>query len=673
MKRYIFFIVLFICLLIPESSFASTLSLSPSAGTFSVGSTFNVSVLLDTKGKSINALQVFLTFPSDKLQVVSPSTGQSIVGVWTAPPKYNNTLGTVSLEGGIPGGIVTSSGVLTTVTFRVKSVGEGIVKFTDKSKVLLDDGLATDDLAQVGNAVFTFRLPPPQGPIVASSTHPDQSFWYQEKSAVLHFANETSGVEGFSYVLNEDPISAPDNISEGTRQSVSYQELSDGIHYFHIKALRDGVWGGTTHFAIKVDTTPPSEFQVELLPNKRTTSLNPIAEFGTTDLNSGIDHYEIKIEPLSREAIQSFGSGNKPIFIEANSPFVLPELAKGSYDVVVHAYDKAGNFREENERLSLTNFTFKIIDKEGIRLGNAVVLPWLWVSIIGGILVLLLAYGAYRTWHWRRHVSQAHQEKVLPGDVLKELDELKKYRERYGAKAIILLLLFSTLFFSGSILAQNTLSVDPPLIDTISRDISNREIFYVGGKTNVSEGSVILYLQNLLTGETLSYEVGSDRNGNWFYRHDGFLFAGEYLIWAQGKDGENFSPPGPQEKIIVEKTAVQFGSNRLSYEVIYLFVIIILGIALIGLALFIIFHYYHGRKKYLEFQREIREAEESIKRGFAILHRDIQAELATIHKMKLSNEFSGEERQREEQLLRDLGDVQKRIGDEIWHIKKETW
>ena len=127
MKRYIFFIVLFICLLIPESSFASTLSLSPSAGTFSVGSTFNVSVLLDTKGKSINALQVFLTFPSDKLQVVSPSTGQSIVGVWTAPPKYNNTLGTVSLEGGIPGGIVTSSGVLTTVTFRVKSVGEGIV------------------------------------------------------------------------------------------------------------------------------------------------------------------------------------------------------------------------------------------------------------------------------------------------------------------------------------------------------------------------------------------------------------------------------------------------------------------------------------------------------------------------------------------------------------------
>src|SRR3989344_4123328 len=104
MKRCIL-ITFFICLFaLPKMGLASSLSLSPDSGTFLTENTFNVSVLLDTEGKSINALQVFLTFPPDKLQIISPSTGSSIVNVWTVPPKFNNTAGTVSLEGGIPGG-----------------------------------------------------------------------------------------------------------------------------------------------------------------------------------------------------------------------------------------------------------------------------------------------------------------------------------------------------------------------------------------------------------------------------------------------------------------------------------------------------------------------------------------------------------------------------------------
>jgi hypothetical protein len=69
-------------------------------------------------------------------------------------------------------------------------------------------------------------------------------------------------------------------------------------------------------------------------------------------------------------------------------------------------------------------------------------------------------------------------------------------------------------------------------------------------------------------------------------------------------------------------------------------------------------------------QKETREAEESIRRGFAVLHRDIEAELALIKKSGLNPELSAEAKQKEEQLLRDLNSVQKYISKEIWDIEK---
>ncbi|MBP9714934.1 MAG: hypothetical protein KBD52_00360 [Candidatus Pacebacteria bacterium] len=670
MKRY-FLILILVVFFLPKIILASSLSLSPSTGTFSVGSTFNVAVLLDTKDKAVNAMQIFLSYPADKLQIVSPSTGKSIIGVWSSPPQFDNSKGTMVLEGGVPGGIIASSGVITNITFRVKSTGQAILRFKDNSEIYLDDGLATADLSQASNAVYQFRLPPPQGPIVVSETHPDQSVWYQNKNAVLLFADEAGEVQGFSYVLNSDPVSEPDNISEGVKKSVVYNDLDDGVQYFHIKALRDGLWGGTTHFAVNIDSTPPSPFPVNILPSARTASTSPVAQFATTDQLSGVDYYEIKIEPLSTEAINALGNGAS-LYVEANSPYVIPALVKGSYDVTVRVFDRAQNVREVRKHLAITNLIFGFIGDNGVRIRGAVTLPWMWVSVMGLLLILVLAYIAYRVWRWRRKIIKAHGGKKLPEDIAKELGELQKYREKYGASTLVVLFILLS-FLSFNQVQAETSEIAPPLINTVSENISNKEIFYIGGKTNIAEQEVVLYFQNLTSGETLSYNITSDKEGNWFYRHNKFLPAGEFLLWVQGKDGEVMSPPSPQERIVVEKTAIQFGSNRLSYEVIYLFVIILLGLALIGLIIFIIYHYHHGRKKYIEFQNEIRNAEESIKRGFAVLHRDIQAELGVIGKMKLSKELMGEEKQKEEQLMRDLNEVQKRIGDEIWQIKKETW
>lgn len=673
MKKHIFIIFFLSLLFFPGTAWAATLLLSPSAGTFSVGSTFDVSILLDTKGQSINALEVDISFPPDMLQIVSPSTGKSIISVWTDAPKFDNKNGKINFQGGIPGGITASNALVSTITFRVKSVGEGLVRFLDKSKVLLNDGLGTDVLNQTANAVYKFKLPPPAGPIVVSSTNPDQATWYPNKTVSLQFVSEAPGTEGYSYILSDEPTTVPDDINEGKKNSVSYTNLSDGIHYFHVKSLRAGAWGGVTHFAIKVDATPPADFSIDIAPSSRTTSRNPIIQFTTTDALSGIDHYELKLISLSiggsASAADTTDVGG--FFIEAISPYTPSALALGSYDVIVRSYDKSGNFQEVTERLRVVTPFFAFIGSTGINFGSWV-LPWVWLWLILFILLVLLINTARKTRLWREYVHFAQKRGELPEHITAQLEELKKYREKYGAKLVLMFFIISSILFIGSKVEAQTAQIAPPLITTISKNVSNEEIFYVGGKTDFTNAGVVIYLQNLGTGETFSQYTESDNKGDWFYRHTNFLSPGNYLLWAQGKTGEELSPPGPQVKMTVNRTAVQFGGGRLSYETIYLFIIILLSIAILGLGAYIIYHYYHGRKKHLQFQKDIREAEESIKRGFAVLKRDIEAELTVISKVKLNAELSAEERIKEAQLMSDLEAVQNRIGKEIWEISKEA-
>jgi len=120
----------------------------------------------------------------------------------------------------------------------------------------------------------------------------------------------------------------------------------------------------------------------------------------------------------------------------------------------------------------------------------------------------------------------------------------------------------------------------------------------------------------------------------------------------------------------VRQTAIQFGASRLSYETLYLIGILVLIVILIGLLAYIIFHAYSGRKKHREFWKEVKEAEESVRRGFAVLRRDIQSELAVVKKAKLSKALSEEEKAKEERLLRDLEEIEQYIGKEIWDIEE---
>ena len=662
---------------------AASLYVSPTTGTFSVGSTFTVSILVNTGGQYINAVEANLRFPPDKLQVVSPTAGKSFIQIWVSQPTYSNSEGTMKFQGTVPTpGIQTEAGLISTVTFRVKSIGTAVLKITDGSKVLLNDGRGTDILGQTTDGIYYLVLPPPAGPTVTSRTNPDQEKWYNTKSVVFEWS-AAADIQGYSYILNENPIDEPDDISEGVKTRVVYNNLADGTYYFHIKSLRQGAWGGTTDYIVKIDNTPPAAFKINFSPGSYTSNPRPIIDFTTTDVTSGIEHYELKIIPLDLPLAQT-EQANTPFFIETSPPYSR-NLGEGRYQVAIRAYDYAGNYYQSENKLTIVKLLFEFLNSDGLRVAGFTI-GWPYVCVIGIILLALLVYLARFAWRLHRRVEKQLEAGALkhPAIALK-LEELKAKQSEYGGKkgiaaALIILALslsflslktaFAELSSTTTAITESNVSVEPPVVTLFPSSISNDEILYIGGRAGAPQAKVLIYIQRLETGSTISATAVTDKNGAWFYSFPQFLETGHYVVWTQLKVGESISPPSSKSELSVAPTAIQIGGSRLNYQDFYFILFLIFAAAFFGLLIYSIYHVYHFRVKSRRLNQEIKEAEESIRRGFSVLRRDIEAELGIVRKLKLSKELSFEEKLREEKLLKDLDFVSRYITKEVWDIEE---
>jgi hypothetical protein len=318
----------------------SILFLSPNSGTNLVGSTFNVSVLLNTQGESISAVQLDVKFPADKLRIVKPSSDKSLLAIWLEPPVYSNTDGTAKLVGIIPNGITTESGLVTTITFEAIATGLATVEVQRTSSVLANDGQGTELLSGFGRATFELTPKPPEGVEVFSDTHPFGDIWYNNSSPALSL-DKPEGIQDFSYELDNKPFTIPDNTPDTADDVVAFEGTADGLWYFHVKARKDDVWGTTTHMPLRIDTTPPAAFtpHAEILFSGQLGKV--LVSFFTTDAHSGIDHYEVGVLSADQDPSET------PAFVRAESPYQLPNVIGKNFRVVVRAFDRAGNVRDE--------------------------------------------------------------------------------------------------------------------------------------------------------------------------------------------------------------------------------------------------------------------------------------------------------------------------------------
>jgi len=395
----------------PVRAAGASLYLSPASGTFFVGSTFDVSVFVNTAREDVNAVQVDIKFDPQKLQVASPTAGKSFIEVWVSQPTYSNVKGEMTFIGGVPSpGINTSAGLVSTVTFRIISPGKTSVLFLDSSKVLRNDSEGTNILTSMGRGEYFLLIPPPEGPEVFSSTHPDKNKWYKNNNPTFSWGKEEE-VTDFSYSFDQDAVGVPDNISEGDHTSVSYSEVGDGIWYFHVKAKKAEVWGGTSHYPVQIDSSPPAAFTPTVEPSPETIEKQPLVSFITTDALSGIDYYQLKyidITPERKEEEVGF-------FREVTSPYKLPSLEIGKYLVVVRAYDVAGNFREGTVKIQI--FPEGIfLTRRGIQFREWI-LPW-WALI----LILLIILVSICFYFWQRHRTQFKRRKSKLGEIEKKFE-----------------------------------------------------------------------------------------------------------------------------------------------------------------------------------------------------------------------------------------------------------
>ncbi len=386
----------------------SEISVTPKSGIFTEGSTFEVPIYINTKGHSINAIALTIGFDAKKLSIVSPSGGKSIIGLWVQPPSYDNVKGTVTIVGTIPGGITTNSGLVVTVTFQAKATGRAEVNIKSDSSVLLNDGLGSATILDSSRGVYEIVPKPPEGVHVFSDTHPFQDRWYNNNSPTVAWDIDP-GVTAFSYVLDTNPNTVPDNTQMGLTASKSFEKMKDGLWYFHIKAFKAGGWSTTNHFLLRIDTTPPAEFSPTVGYVTSSDSPRSLVSFFTTDGLSGIDRYEIGvIDKVQAET-------SSPVFIETESPYQLPSQTIKDARVIIRAFDHAGNVREGFADIAVPKLVWKFLtdNKIAILLGGL------------GLFILFLLFHYLFGHHILRHTRNVFR-RIKREEKLEELKELEE-------------------------------------------------------------------------------------------------------------------------------------------------------------------------------------------------------------------------------------------------------
>lgn len=352
------FLVMLFGAIIP-GALAQSLYISSDSGQYYVSSAFTAKLYMDSSGVAVNAAQATINFPADLLEVKSISKEGSVFSLWPQEPEFSNINGKISFSGGAPAPGITGIGRILTVNFKVKKQGDAILSITEGSLLkadgrgtnvlsnssgliykadykLIDKNTSAENNASVENkgdtgelAEFSFS------PEIYSLSHPDQNQWYKERNVKIGW-KISKEVAGASVKMDKNPYSDPDSVSQGIFSSKTYENIKDGIWYFHLKLKNQISWSKTFHYKFQIDTESPDPFNIKIDDYGDPTSPQPALYFETKDDLSGIKNYEVKID------------GKNAISVEPgkSNPFVLPIQDHGTHGVSIWAADRAGNGTE---------------------------------------------------------------------------------------------------------------------------------------------------------------------------------------------------------------------------------------------------------------------------------------------------------------------------------------
>lgn len=358
-----FFLFLVSCFLFSTSAHAASYSFSPASGSYEVGKTFTVSVMVDPGTDAVNTGDGALSYDTAKLTAVSVSKEGSVFNLWVTEPALNAGAGTVTFAGGATTPFSGSKRVVT-VSFKAKAEGAATVKL-DKGTLLA--GAGQNVLAgSLPTASFTItpaaakppveekpdtpapakparavNIPVPDAPVIKSSTHKEEGTWYNQNTVKLTW-DLPYGVTGLKKLWSEKADAEPTEVHEPPIPDWTKENVADGVWYFHAAYKNRGGWGSSTAFKVQIDTTPPKEFTVTGTGGDLAAQLSWAAE----DELSGVVVYRIAVDDGRPRDVQ-------PSELIAGG-YTLTNIDPGEHSIIVTAVDAAGNEREARTKVTAT-------------------------------------------------------------------------------------------------------------------------------------------------------------------------------------------------------------------------------------------------------------------------------------------------------------------------------
>lgn len=413
-----------------SSSFASAANLyfSPSSGSYTAGQTFSVGVFVSSADKAMNAASGAISFTSDKLEVASLSKAGSIFTLWVQEPSFLNPpaggQGLVNFEGiALNPGFTGIGGKLITVNFRAKTSGIASLNFSSGS-VLANDGKGTNILTSLGNANFALEetagfsvpqtaTPPtpsktpgaPSAPQISSPTHPDYNKWYNDNTAKFNWILPPE-ITSVRLLIDKKPDSVPVKTYTPAISEKEIPDLEDGIWYFHARFKNKIGWGDISHYRVQIDTAPPESFQIKFIGSEaeeENAALTIVSDpqpkifISASDSLSGIDYYKAKV-----------GGGDFfdiPLNALKDNIYILPRQIPGQRNILVQAFDRAGNYVSDTEEFAVLHSEAPIVNISTssfsdifTKITSTFILATIFVAVLVFLLVLIILFRSL----WRK-------------------------------------------------------------------------------------------------------------------------------------------------------------------------------------------------------------------------------------------------------------------------------
>lgn len=356
----------------PAQAAGATLFFSPSSKAVTVGSSFSISVMVNTGSGSINTLESIVNFPTDLLKVNSLALGGSIVSMWVpANPVSSNAKGTITFGGGMLSPYTGTNGRVLSISFKALKSGNAKLSFSN-SQILTGPGenafgsagssaititepeapkieqpkpVVTTPSIATTTPINTTALPEdstvstqpkgvlPPAPEVTSPSHADKDIWYANNKVQLDWRLLAS-ITALGYSFDNIASTTPPEQKGAIIQTKTYDKLADGRHYFHIRLQNKVGWGPVANRQVLIDTVTPVKPILTVDNGGDSTNPSQIFKIATYDVTSGIakikfwlNGAEKIIEPLN----------------EIIEPYQLEKLLPGNYSINLIAYDRAGN------------------------------------------------------------------------------------------------------------------------------------------------------------------------------------------------------------------------------------------------------------------------------------------------------------------------------------------